>query len=105
MKEVDEQSNGRSLRLSVGETFLIRLNENRTTGFRWELKSKGAPACELADSVETESSGRVGEGGVHAWKFQAAKQGEATIKLQYHRPWEKDKPPERTFTLHVSVSG
>jgi predicted secreted protein len=103
LKEVGEEADGQSIKLSMGDQFLIRLGENRTTGFRWELESRGAPVCELVDSIEPKTSGRAGEGGVHAWKFQAAQHGETTISLHYQRPWEK-KTPERKFTLHVSVS-
>jgi inhibitor of cysteine peptidase len=103
LKEIDEGADGRTIKLSVGERLVVRLTENRTTGFSWEFESNGAPVCELAQS--TDSSGeRVGEGGVHSWQFLAKRPGDATIKLQYHRPWEEKTPPERTFTLHLSVS-
>ena len=106
MKEIDEQQDGQKVELSVDEELAIRLGENPTTGFRWKLESKGEPACTLVDSINPTSSsgGRVGAGGIHTWKFRAAQPGEATIKLLYHRPWEKDEPPERTFTLHVNVT-
>jgi len=32
-----------------------------------------------------------------------AKPGKATVVMEYRRPWEKDKPAARTFTVTVDL--
>ena len=54
MLQIDESQNGREIELVTGETIEIRLSENPTTGYRWELKFSGAPTCTLvADHYES----------------------------------------------------
>ena len=47
--------------------------------------------------------GMVGVGGTTEWTLSAVKGGKAVVKLEYRRPWEKDKPAEKTFTFTVDV--
>jgi predicted secreted protein len=51
------------------------------------------------------AKGIVGAGGTFVFKLQAVKPGNSTVKLVYVRPWEKDKPPVRTFTVTIEVQG
>ena len=44
---LDEHADGRTVDLRVGQELEIRLTENPTTGFRWQIESSGGPAGEL----------------------------------------------------------
>lgn len=46
-------------------------------------------------------SGLIGRGTFY-WRYEAAASRQGTLTLAYRRPWE-DVPPERTFTLRVTV--
>jgi predicted secreted protein len=35
--------------------------------------------------------------------FEAVAVGQTTLDLVYHRPWEKDVPPARTFGVTIVV--
>ena len=101
MLKVDQTSNGGAVELPVGEMLEISLPENRTTGFKWNVKSSGEPICALLDD-RYEPGRSIGEGGEHRWQFQANQAGSADIELLYRRSWE-GKKAARKFTIHVRV--
>jgi inhibitor of cysteine peptidase len=103
MITVDQSSNNTSVSLVVGERLDIALEENPTTGFRWQLKTDGAPACVSRDSTFEVSAPGVGRGGIRRWRFEAVQAGSATIELVYRRSFEQDTPPARVFRIAVNV--
>jgi len=103
MIQVDRSYNERAVTLAVGERVEVSLAENRTTGFRWDLKVKPEPVCTLVESAFEPAPGPPGKGGTHRWQFQAVRAGTGEIELEYRRPWEHDTPPGQTFKLSVRV--
>jgi inhibitor of cysteine peptidase len=103
MIQVDRSYNERAVTLAVGELVEISLAENRTTGFRWDLKVKPEPACALVESTFEPATGPPGKGGTHRWQFQAVRSGTGEIELEYRRTWEHDTPPGQTFKLSIRV--
>jgi inhibitor of cysteine peptidase len=103
MMHVDQSYNGREVTLAVGQVLELALSENRTTGFRWDLKTKAEPACELVESTFNPPVGHRGNGGIHRWQFRAVQSGGGEIELEYRRPWEKDAAPARVYKLGVRV--
>lgn len=103
MKQLDESSNAKEIDLTVGESLEVRLQENRTTGYKWIVDSAGGPECKLvSDSFEAGTA--VGQPGTHIWEFRAEKAGSGEIALSYRRPWEEKQQPAHSFTLRVQVS-
>lgn len=98
---------GHSVEVPLGAVVTIRLEGNITTGYSWQTAQLAGEALESLgkpDYVEKpHAPGMVGVGGVFVFKFKAVKPGKAAVRLVYLRPWEKDKPPERTFGLTVEV--
>ncbi len=111
MRVVNESFANQTVVLPVGQVLEVRLAENPTTGFRWQVAAAGDPACVLVEDVAEHGSGPPGRGGEHAWRFRAARPGESEITLHYRRPWESGEggeagaPPARSFTLRVRVTG
>lgn len=104
MLQIDEQSDGQTVELRVGQQLEVRLAENRTTGFRWQLLNDGKPVCALVSSSFESPAGVPGAGGTAHWLFQAAEAGAGTIELAYRRPWEAQATPAQTFRVRISVS-
>lgn len=100
---------GKRIQLSPGQTLVVRLESNKTTGYSWAiaqldgeaLRSSGEPEYQAPDRGATP---RLGAGGSQVFRFQAAKAGTSDLQLVYHRPWQKDTPPERTYHLTVVVT-
>lgn len=108
MLHAGESYNGQTVTLEPGQLLELSLAENPTTGFRWHFAepatAEDGPHCLLVkDSYEPGNPHVAGQGGTHRWQFQAGESGACTIELEYRRTWEKGKPPERTFRLHVEV--
>jgi inhibitor of cysteine peptidase len=104
MPTIDEGANGKTIELAVGDQLEIHLAENPTTGFRWHLTTDGAPACERTADSFTASGTRPGAGGIHAWHFRAARQGQGRIEFGHGRSWRRDADPGRSFAVTVKVS-
>lgn len=98
------------INVDTGREFIIKIKTNPATGYSWSFQQQ--PDKDLIqfvdrkpeDEVEDEESERlVGAPEYELWKFRALNFGETAIKLQYHRPWEKDVPPIKTHTVYVTV--
>ena len=103
MQEFDEASDGRSVRLTVGEQFRIRLKENRTSGFRWRLEGDLASPLQLSAENYEPASLQPGAGGVHTWDIQCAGPGLTTLVFGVSRSWETG-PAARRFSITAEVS-
>ena len=99
---------GSQVELKKGQTLVIILESNPTTGYQWEviecndsiLQQKGKAEFKSSDTSNHPSSGK---GGTETFHFNAQSAGNGTLKLVYHRSWEKEVEPLRTFTLQVKV--
>ncbi|HOO78625.1 MAG TPA: protease inhibitor I42 family protein [bacterium] len=97
-----------TIRVRPGETFVIKLDSNITTGFQWSMPEPPDPGVVdflEKDYIPSDTGKRAGGGGREEWKFRAAGTGETTIDLIYSRSWELGVPPARTAAYRVVVSG
>ena len=88
-----------------GHQFVVVLESNHTTGYRWEI-SDGADksVVELVGSeYRAPDTGQTGAGGREVWTFQAKNPGKTTVRFKYVRPWEKDVSPAKVVSFDVVV--
>jgi inhibitor of cysteine peptidase len=97
--------NGREMQLKKGQTLVVTLEGNPTTGYSWEVaESLDEQVLRQAGEAEFKAeSEALGAGGVQILRFEAVNAGTITLKLVYHRPWEKDVEPLNTFSIQVVV--
>lgn len=95
--------------LKAGETQVLELEGNPTTGFSWAL-AEPLPADSPVDvTIVYEASDsargvvRVGRGGVYKVRYTGVAAGTARVVLVYARPWEKGKAPHKKTVLTVTV--
>lgn len=111
---VTEADNGTNISVEKGETFYMRLPENPSTGYRWELNlTQGLNVTPGPDNLpgkyyppeqpEGVEQPLVGAGGVHIWEIKAVAEGSQLITGVYKRPWENETAEGGTFTLNVEV--
>ncbi len=95
---------GKTIQLKKGSTLVVSLEGNFTTGYTWEMADP-APAIlkQVGDPEVTPTSDAIGAPGTIVLKFSAVQTGQAALKLVYHRPWEKDVQPDKTFEVTVVV--
>jgi len=93
----------------AGSSFTVTLCANPTTGFLWSENAQiSDPAVlEQVDHKfvlpQSEPPPPPGTPGQEAWTFQALKEGQSTIYLEYSRPWEGGEKGVWTFTLTTTV--
>jgi len=83
-----EADSGKTVQEALGETFNIRLQENPTTGYSWNLSIPDGLRISLDEYIPSSSGGQmVGTGGIHSFYLRATKQGEQKVTGEYRRPW------------------
>jgi inhibitor of cysteine peptidase len=105
VQELNEASKGQTIVTPMGKTINVRLKSNRTTGYGWKvsacddkvLKAAGEPAYETPDTQ------MMGAGGHDVFTFEPVKPGQTVLKLDYVRSWEKNTPPEQTWSVTITV--
>jgi predicted secreted protein len=100
----DEKDNNRTVTLSPGESFVIFLKENPTTGYVWNA-TWTVSLEPVGEGYEPDpaTAGLAGAGGIHYWIFRGTEIGMQQFSAVYARPWESTTPPESTYALHISV--
>jgi inhibitor of cysteine peptidase len=107
-KVITEADNGNTIYIKEGQTFIINLNENPSTGYSWELSlSKGLGL--LSDKYYSPESSKkdgglvLGAAGFHSWEIKAMDKGNQEVNGVYKRSWEPETGEEQTFKLNVVV--
>lgn len=88
-----------------GKEFTVRLDSNRSTGFRWRpvgSLDEHIVKLEKSEYVPFEASAAQ-SGGEEVWTFLAVSRGDAEITMEYAPPYEKSQTSVKTATIKVSV--
>lgn len=102
---VNENNNGQEYTAVVGQTFVVSLAGNPSTGYVWHVsKPEDEEVLTQTDAGYISDSKQIipGQGGRNYWKFTALQAGTTEISMVYARPWESVQPAQ-TFTLKVIV--
>lgn len=87
-----------------GDTIILMLEENPTTGYSWNLSASSGLSLVNDEYVQDPAAeGMTGAGGVHNWTFEVVEDGVQNISAIYKRPWENTTGDEDTFELTVDV--
>lgn len=102
---LEEKDAGSTVVIQSGETLTISLQGNPSTGYMWEVTHVDEGILAQTGKAEfiPDSEDRRGAGGRVMIRFKAVHTGETTLMLIYHRSFEKNRPPLKTFEVTVSV--
>jgi inhibitor of cysteine peptidase len=107
-KVVTEENNGTTINLENEETFYLRLKENPTTGYSWQLNLSEGLSLISDEYIPPESKESkqplVGAGGVRLWEIKAVSEGSQQITGIYKQSWENKTGKEDNFTLNIEVA-
>ena len=100
-----EVANGKTIAVGKGDSLIISLESNPSTGYVWQvgkndnaiLKLVGQPAFRPSTDRMLGASGR------QLFKFEAISTGSNALELGYVRPWEKGVAPAKTFGIIATV--
>ena len=101
---IGEQDAGKTIELKIGDTLVISLEGNITTGYSWIPAPQEPGLLEQVGDIEvTPVSDAVGAPGMIVLKFKAIEKRQTVLHLDYKRSWEEGVPLEKTFEVTVVV--
>ena len=102
--KLSEEDLGRTVEIGVGDILEVVLRGNPTTGYIWDVASPDKGILKQVGETEFEPARKArGSDGKIMMRFEAAEAGKTSLKVIYHRPFEKNKPPIKTFEVRVTV--
>lgn len=100
----DQTNNGETYDVPLDAEIRIRLPENPTTGYSWQMTVTPGLVIENESYQPDDPGGRlVGAGGTRQWILRTVQPGLQTVTGVYARPWESAAGDQAAFTLHLRV--
>lgn len=92
------------IEVRAGDSFIIKLEENPSTGFTWHFSTDNDDIVMLNSDqfIPPKTEDLVGAAGTHEYKFLAFKAGETKVKFDYYQDWEPENV-EKTFVYSIKV--
>lgn len=101
---VTQSDRGRTVDIRLGDVIVIRMAENLTTGYGWEIESGEGTVLALKGANYVEAAGTsMGRGGMCVLRFVALTQGSQEVRLQLRRPWDPPDKAIEQFCITVRV--
>ncbi len=102
----DENDNGQTVTMAVGDALQLSLPENPSTGYVWSVVTNNETILRPDDDPAYTPVGTVmpGSGGRVTFSFTAVAQGSVNLQLILARPQETAVEAAETFALAVSVT-
>ena len=86
-----------------GKSFSVAIEENATTGYRWNVKIADEKVVKLAkNEFAAPTTDMAGAPGTRVYTFKAAAPGKTTIAFSYERSWEAGAADTLTVTVEVA---
>jgi inhibitor of cysteine peptidase len=102
---VNETQNTATVYMNRSSLITVRLAENPSTGFQWNLTTTPGLRIIKDDYVPSDTSGKlVGSGGIHVWDISTDTIGVQEIHAVYKRSWEPTTGNESTFSMTVVIT-
>jgi inhibitor of cysteine peptidase len=102
---VTNEANGTSIEGRVEDEIVVRLSENPSTGYRWQLDHIEGPVEFVNDSYEPHLSVQLGSGGTRQFSFRAQAQGAARLALKHWKRFEGEGSVIERFALDLRITG
>jgi inhibitor of cysteine peptidase len=101
---ITQDDQGRKFEANQGDRIVIRLAENPSTGYEWELEAIDSPVVELLDSDYSPDPGvLMGRGGTRTLRFRAKSSGSQQIQLRLRRSWDPEDVAVEHFDVNIRV--
>jgi len=101
---VTESDNGREFTLARGDRLEISLPATSGTGYTWQAAPIAAVFVKpVGDTKFKPDSAMPGASGHEIFHFSAEASGTGRLEMRYVRPWEKDTPPAKLFSILLII--
>jgi PKD repeat protein len=99
-----EQQNGATVYLNPTNTITLKLKDNPSTGYSWNLATTDGLQVTGNSFQSSDTTGRLnGAGGIHSWNMTVVQTGEQKISGIYSRSWEPVTGNENRFDMTIVV--
>jgi predicted secreted protein len=102
---VQEQDNGKEIRVRAGEVIELSLPMQAGTGYIWEVHHLDQKHLKAVHTEIRSLSGQNLPGGpmLQVWRLKTLAPGETKLKLDYLRPWEGRSKAVKHFEVKVRI--
>jgi len=98
---ISEDQNGQTIDVHKGDDVVVTFVAAGGTGYAWTMEPS-----DLATAKEKDVPQKPGlPGGPVTIMFHVKAKKTVTLKFDFARAWEKDKPPAKTFSVTLKISG
>ena len=101
---LEKKDYGNIVELKQGDTLIITLDANPTTGYSWYVVETNLSILKTGKKEFRPDSNLLGAPGKEILHFTALENGETKLVIGYLRLWEKGKQPSRSFFVTVKVT-
>jgi inhibitor of cysteine peptidase len=105
--ELSEPEDGSSHTLPIGEELVVRLQENPTTGHRWQFSHSGPGLLEQVDDTFGHrpggEAGAPGAGGQRTVRFVGKQRGRVRVEARLGRSWESAAAASKTVVYSINI--
>lgn len=102
--ELTGADDGTTVSVRPDDQIVLRLPENPTTGYRWELAPNQLIEV-LSDTVELGDQPGFGSGGMRVLRLRPITTGSGQLQLRHWQPWEGETSVTHRFAVNVEVLG
>lgn len=98
-----QTDNGKSVQVHAGDTIVIQLDENASTGYTWAVNKTDTTVLMLQSSTYTSSGNLPGSGGTRVFTFLAKNPGTVQLQLKYWRSFVGDSSIVERYSVTIEV--
>jgi inhibitor of cysteine peptidase len=93
--------NGTSIEVRPEDEILMRLAENPTTGYRWQVDRADAGIEQLAASYQPAAPEQFGSPGIRELRFRVTAPLTGRLELKHWQPWEGERSVMERFSVDI----
>jgi len=99
-----KENAGKTFKAIQGNSILIRLDENRSTGYQWEIDLSDDQVISLEKTDYTPGAKKkIGSGGARTFNLKAESSGSVKILLRLKNEWKPDDSAIDKFEVTIKV--
>jgi len=103
---ISQTDQGGVFECRLGDVILIRLEENPSTGYQWEVSGIDEQVLKPQDSEYSgAASTALGSGGARTFSFKPQSPGTAKVRMRLRKAWEPEDAAIDHFEVTVHVRG
>jgi inhibitor of cysteine peptidase len=100
---LNSTANGEIVTIPMGDRVLVRLSENPTTGYTWNVTAARGITV-ISDAYTAPDSSLKGAAGYHEWLLSPQTVDTYIFKTVYLRPWVGATATDDTFSLVIQTT-